>query len=674
MAARPITSTVVKTNSAQVTAVIALVLALSATCTRPVAASFCADYVKAFKSPTLASVDDIVLTGYTGRWYEIGSTASFRFTFELGLTCTTANYTAKGVTASGRTKVKVVNRGRRSVALPRRSQIFTTSLNANRIASNLRIVCGAANTATTASAQAQTLLSANAATNSTVESLAVADKLAAFATSVSSDAEMIDNALRDFQTEADKLNKRGQPKGFSASKGKMLKSISNIQGAAGRILQASFTGKTAAQGLSGALRAMGGQGAETAANGLGSLVGNTRIMFAATSIVRLATVMVAPTVAMVPSPLRSLSQGFARGKALQSKKNPGRLSVTFFGPSPTTPNYSVFNVQGTASGYTQATVVDTSGGEATIWLLARTPTIPQSEIDAALALVTAAGGRWYEVALTARFHYEREVGLTCTTADYTPNGEVNGQKRIKVLNRGKRSIAFARQAQVLLSSTNAGRIATNLGIVCRVAYNAAKASAQAQALLAANASAEAATSSVGATSGPLAAANQLAASLASLSSDAEMIDNAARDFQTAMSTMNERPNPKDYSKAKGKMLKSISNIQGAAGRIFQAGFTGRTAAKQLSGVLQSLGGQDAKTAASGLQSFLGNTRLLFASTSISRLATAMVPVVLSMVPSPFSRVGQGGFPRAKAIQSKSNVSAIAVSPSPQLHVFLALSA
>ncbi|CAI5494894.1 unnamed protein product [Closterium sp. Naga37s-1] len=350
-------------------------------------------YVKAFKCPTLPSVDDIVLTGHTGRWYEIGSTARFRFTFELGLACTTANYTAKGVTPSGRNKVKVVNRGRRSVALPRRSQIFTTSLNANRIASNLRIVCGAANTATTASAQAQTLLSANAATNSSAESLAVADKLAAFATSVSSDAEMIDNALRDFQTEADKLNKRGQPKGFSASKSKMLKSISNIQGAAGRILQAAFTGKTAAQGLSGALRAMGGQGAETAASGLGSLVGNTRIMFAATSIVRLATVMVAPTVAMVPSPLRSLTQGFIRGKALQSKKNPGRLSVTFFGPAPTTPNYSVFNVQGIASGYTQATVIDTSGGEATIWLLARTPTIPQSEIDAALARVTDAGVR-----------------------------------------------------------------------------------------------------------------------------------------------------------------------------------------------------------------------------------------------------------------------------------------
>ncbi|CAI7789073.1 unnamed protein product [Closterium sp. NIES-54] len=103
--------------------------------------------------------------------------------------------------------------------------------------------------------------------------------------------------------------------------------------------------------------------------------------------------MVAPTVAMVPSPLRSLSQGFIRGKALQSKKNPGRLSVTFFGPAPTKPNYSVFNVQGTASGYTQATVVDTSGGEATIWLLARTPTIPQSEIDAALARVTDAGVR-----------------------------------------------------------------------------------------------------------------------------------------------------------------------------------------------------------------------------------------------------------------------------------------
>ncbi|CAI5984941.1 unnamed protein product [Closterium sp. NIES-64] len=721
MAPRPNTSTVLRSSSAQVTAVIALLLALSAVCTRPVAASFCAEYVKAFKSPTLPSVDDIVLTAYTGRWYEIGSTAGFRFTFELGLTCTTANYTAKGVTPSGRNKVKVVNRGRRSVALPRRSQIFTTSLNANRIASNLRIVCGAANAATTASAQAQTFLSVNAAANSSAESLAAADKLAAFATSVSSDAEIIDNALRDFQTEADKLNKRGQPKGFSASKSKMLKSISNIQGAAGRILQAAFTGKTAAQGLSGALRAMGGQGAETAANGLGSLVGNTRIMFAATSIVRLATVMVAPTVAMVPSPLRSLSQGFIRGKALQSKKNPGRLSVTFFGPAPTKPNYSVFNVQGDALGYTQATVIDTSGGEATIWLLARTPTIPQSEIDAALARVTDAGvrltganaflltdqttswlaqvtaavtlllalsalapasasfcadyldafkcpklasfdtvdisaytGRWYEVALTARFHYEREVGLTCTTADYTPNGQVNGQKRIKVLNRGKRSIAFARQAQILLSSTNAGRIATNLGIVCRVAYNAAKASAQVQALLAANASADAATTSVGTTSGPLAAANELAASLASVSSDAEIIDNAARDFQTAMSVMNERPNPKEYSSAKGKMLKSISNIQGAAGRIFQAGFTGRTAAKQLSGVLQSLGGQDAKTAANGLQSFVRNTRLLFASSSISRLATAMVPVVLSMVPSPFSRVGQGGFPRAKAIQSKSN--------------------
>ncbi|CAI5971409.1 unnamed protein product, partial [Closterium sp. NIES-65] len=721
MAPRPNTSTVLRSSSAQVTAVIALLLALSAVCTRPVAASFCAEYVKAFKSPTLPSVDDIVLTAYTGRWYEIGSTAGFRFTFELGLTCTTANYTAKGVTPSGRNKVKVVNRGRRSVALPRRSQIFTTSLNANRIASNLRIVCGAANAATTASAQAQTFLSVNAAANSSAESLAAADKLTAFATSVSSDAEIIDNALRDFQTEADKLNKRGQPKGFSASKSKMLKSISNIQGAAGRILQAAFTGKTAAQGLSGALRAMGGQGAETAANGLGSLVGNTRIMFAATSIVRLATVMVAPTVAMVPSPLRSLSQGFIRGKALQSKKNPGRLSVTFFGPAPTKPNYSVFNVQGDALGYTQATVIDTSGGEATIWLLARTPTIPQSEIDAALARVTDAGvrltganaflltdqttswlaqvtaavtlllalsalapasasfcadyldafkcpklasfdtvdisaytGRWYEVALTARFHYEREVGLTCTTADYTPNGQVNGQKRIKVLNRGKRSIAFARQAQILLSSTNAGRIATNLGIVCRVAYNAAKASAQVQALLAANASADAATTSVGTTSGPLAAANELAASLASVSSDAEIIDNAARDFQTAMSVMNERPNPKEYSSAKGKMLKSISNIQGAAGRIFQAGFTGRTAAKQLSGVLQSLGGQDAKTAANGLQSFVRNTRLLFASSSISRLATAMVPVVLSMVPSPFSRVGQGGFPRAKAIQSKSN--------------------
>ncbi|CAI5485084.1 unnamed protein product [Closterium sp. Yama58-4] len=203
-----------------------------------------------------------------GRWYEIGSTAGFRFTFELGLTCTTANYTAKGVTPSGRAKVKVVNRGKRSVALPRRSQIFTTSLNANRIASNLRIVCGAANAATTASAQAQTLLSANAAANSSAVSLAAADKLAAFATTVSSDAEIIDNALRDFQTEADKLNKRGQPKGFSASKSTMLKSISNIQGAAGRILQAAFTGKTAAQGLSGALRAMGGQGAETAANGV----------------------------------------------------------------------------------------------------------------------------------------------------------------------------------------------------------------------------------------------------------------------------------------------------------------------------------------------------------------------------------------------------------------------
>ncbi|CAI7919308.1 unnamed protein product [Closterium sp. NIES-54] len=687
MAARPITSTVLRSSSAQVTAVITLVLALSAACTRPVAASFCADYVKAFKSPALPSVDDIVLTGYTGRWYEIGSTASFRFTFELGLTCTTANYTAKGVTPSGRTKVKVVNRGRRSVALPRRSQIFTTSLNANRIASNLRIVCGAANVATTASAQAQTLLSANAAANSSAESLAVADKLAAFATSVSSDAEMIDNALRDFQTEADKLNKRGQPKGFSASKGKMLKSISNIQGAAGRILQAAFTGKTAAQGLSGALRAMGGQGAETTANGLGSLVGNTRIMFAATSIVRLATVMVAPTVAMVPSPLRSLSQGFARGKALQSKKNPGRLSVTFFGPAPTTPNYSVFNVQGTASGYTQATVVDTSGGEATIWLLARTPTIPQSEIDAALARVTDAGVRLTGANTFLLTDHTTSLNSIPSLRPYStffllpptprlpmlpPSQPSALRPSLRVLNRGKRSIAFGRQAQVLLSSTNAGRIATNLGIVCRVAYNAAKASAQAQALLAANASAGAATSSVGATSGPLAAANQLAASLASVSSDAEMIDNAARDFQTAMSTMNERPNPKDYSKAKGKMLKSISNIQGAAGRIFQAGFTGRTAAKQLSGVLQSLGGQDAKTAASGLQSFLGNTRLLFASTSISRLATAMVPVVLSMVPSPFSRVGQGGFPRAKAIQSKSNVSAIAVSPSPQLHLFLAL--
>ncbi|CAI5461524.1 unnamed protein product [Closterium sp. Yama58-4] len=673
MAARPNTSAVPRSSSAQVTAVIAaLVLALSAACTRPVAASFCADYVKAFKSPELPSVDDIVLTAYTGRWYEIGSTAGFRFTFELGLTCTTANYTAKGL-VNGRNKIKVVNRGMRSVALPRRSQIFTTSLNANRIASNLRIVCGVANTASAASAQAQTLLSANAATNSSVESLAAADKLAAFVTLVSSDAEIIDNALRDFQTEADHLNKRGQAKGFSASKSKMLKSISNIQGAAGRILQAAFTGKTAAQGLSGALRAMGGQGAETAANGLGSLVGNTRIMFAATSIVRLATVMVAPTVAMVPSPLRSLSQGFARGKALQSKKNAGRLSVTFFGPVPSKPNYSVFNVQGdpSAGQYTQATVVDTSGGEATIWLLSRTPTIPQSEIDAALARVTDAGlasfdtvdisaytGRWYEVALTARFHFEREVGLTCTTADYTPDGTVNGQKRIKVLNRGKRSVAFARQVQVVLSSTNAGRIATNLGIVCRVAYNAAKASALAQALLAANASADAATSSVGAisgsTSGPLMAANELAASLASVSSDAEIIDNAARDFQTAMSAMNERPQPKEYSKAKGKMLKSISNIQGAAGRIFQAGFTGRTAAKQLSGVLQSLGGQDAKTAANGLQSFVRNTRLLFASSSISRLATAMVPIVISMVPSPFTKVGQGGFPRAKAIQSKTN--------------------
>ncbi|CAI5503315.1 unnamed protein product [Closterium sp. Naga37s-1] len=268
MAARPNSSTVLTGNSAQVVAIIALLLALSAVCTRPVAASFCADYVKAFKCPTLPSVDDIALGKYTGRWYEIGSTARFRFTFELGLTCTTANYTAKGVTPSGRNKVKVVNRGRRSVALPRRSQIFTTSLNANRIASNLRIVCGAANTVTQASAQAQSLLSANAATNSSIESLAAADKLAAFATSVSSDAEIIDNALRDFQTEADKLNKRPQAKGFSASKSKMLKSISNIQGAAGRILQAAFTGKTAAQGLSGALRAMGGESAETAANGV----------------------------------------------------------------------------------------------------------------------------------------------------------------------------------------------------------------------------------------------------------------------------------------------------------------------------------------------------------------------------------------------------------------------
>ncbi|GJP40313.1 hypothetical protein CLOM_g24593 [Closterium sp. NIES-68] len=395
MAALPITSVVARSNfrrPAPVTAAITLLLALAA-CSAPVSASFCSDYLQAFKCPSLPSVDTIDLAAYTGRWYEIGSTAGFRFTFELGLVCTTANYTAKGV-VSGRTKVKVVNRGRRAVALPRRSQIFTTSLNANRIASNLRIVCGVAATAATASAQAQSLLSANTAANSSAEALAAASKLAAFVTSVSSDAEMIDNALRDFQTAADKMNKRGQPKDFNAAKGKMLKSISNIQGAAGRIIQAAFTGRTAAQGLSGALKAISGENAKTAANGLQSLVGNTRIVFAATSIVRLATVMVAPTSAMVPSFLKSLSQGFARGKAFQSKKNAGRLSVSFFGPVPTRPNYSVFDLQGDASsGYSLATVADCSGGETTIWLLSRTPSIAQSEIDAALGRLTDAGMR-----------------------------------------------------------------------------------------------------------------------------------------------------------------------------------------------------------------------------------------------------------------------------------------
>ncbi|GJP40312.1 hypothetical protein CLOM_g24592 [Closterium sp. NIES-68] len=384
---------------AQVTPAVALLLAISAL--TPASASFCADYLQAFKCPKLPSFDTVDISKYTGRWYEVALTARFRFQSEVGLTCTTADYTANGE-VNGQKRIKVLNRGKRSVAGPRQAQVLLASVNSNRIATNLGIVCRVAVNAAKASAQAQALLSANASASAaatgiggTSELLGAANPLAAFVTSVSSDAEIIDNAVRDFQMALNTMNGRPQPKDFSGAKSKMFKSISNIQGAGGRLIQAAFTGRTAAQGLSGALNGLSGQNAKTAANGLQSFLRGTRLYFAATSIVRLATAMVPTVLSMVPSPFTRVGQGgFPRAKAIQSKSNAGQLFVIFFGQKSKEPNYIITDLQGDASsGYSLATVYTCYQGKTTLWLLSRTPSVTQSDIDSALERVTTAGLR-----------------------------------------------------------------------------------------------------------------------------------------------------------------------------------------------------------------------------------------------------------------------------------------
>lgn len=71
------------------------------------------------------TVDSIQLTSYYGKWYEIATTASFRNSFEAGLECTTANYSAN---ADGTVKVdnsgsKNAPNGARSIAIGTAKQV-----------------------------------------------------------------------------------------------------------------------------------------------------------------------------------------------------------------------------------------------------------------------------------------------------------------------------------------------------------------------------------------------------------------------------------------------------------------------------------------------------------------------------------------------------------------------
>ncbi|CAI5485044.1 unnamed protein product [Closterium sp. Yama58-4] len=241
----------------------------------------------------------------------------------------------------------------------------------------------------------------------------------------------------------------------------------------------------------------------------------------ATTVIRLlAASVLAPSLTMFPSPFPWNSQTQLRMQAVQDRQQPGKFAVSLFGFARSN-NYLINKLEGDAdSSYNMTTIVSCDAGQFSVSILARTPSVSQSEIDAQLSQLETQGivlgeanifisanqderaragdtyfcqelvketvgacpdvqtsntfmaeffqGKWYEIGSTAESKLEvsGELGMSCVTYNFVFQGINHSLNRFSVVKRGIRMTTPARQSQIQGLSKSSLAVRDHLRAVC----------------------------------------------------------------------------------------------------------------------------------------------------------------------------------------------------------------
>lgn len=379
---------------------------------------FCGRFLS-FTAPRCARIDTvntIELGKYTGRWYEIGSTARGKFQpyLELGLACITANYTAAGKTAIGQNAVKVLNRGLVSTAPERKGQVLAISNGVGKVEDTLREICSSVSGQTDPVDEGPH--SFNPFSGPPLLSLPkFLSQIGELAETLPSGAQAkVKSAIEDVSESVDRI---------SVQSGRIFRELGGIQERGGVLSQVNAKPGIVLKRKAGILSSV--QKIERSAKRILSI--RTTIVAAVQELEAAGGKLVAPAIAELQPTLKSLlsssssvialaanvsriassifinksfqpSPTAAVGRAVQNRQEAGKLVVYFFNQPG---NYWVVRLDGAAkNGYDLAVVYSCDYNpfippafvtKPTIFLLSRTPSIPASVLKDVVAELAEKG-------------------------------------------------------------------------------------------------------------------------------------------------------------------------------------------------------------------------------------------------------------------------------------------
>ncbi|BBN05316.1 apolipoprotein D and lipocalin family protein [Marchantia polymorpha subsp. ruderalis] len=371
-------------------------------------ADYCTNSLAKKTCPSLATVDSLDLSAYSGTWYEIGSTANFKNTLEAGGTCAVAKYSS----SDKENELKVENSHYLSAKAGTVVAVGGISGSCSLVCQSARAVCSQVNIGDSLlregiskvwklknsiegsySSEAGSVSSANAKIEAAANEIAPkVDTLAKYVSQIQSS----NSILSQTDGSADASSTVGSMKATITLASEQVKS-----------LDASFKVMSDAQleliNVAATLFKKGGDGigpsftlTDAATQVLGGLTSIKAQVTAMTAAFEVSSKAASAVLEDKTKAYYNISK--AMGKAVRNGSSGGKLSVSFDPVSEKLfpGKYWILAVNGEGTKYNAALVyscmeVLTGGTEETMWILSRSPELDDATTNALLSKATSMG-------------------------------------------------------------------------------------------------------------------------------------------------------------------------------------------------------------------------------------------------------------------------------------------